>query len=284
MAKRFTATEKWADSWFLSLTPMQRLGWLYLCDVCDCAGIVDLNRKLADFLVGDTLDWDELIEAAGERIARLSNDKLWLSRFISFQYGELSVDCVPHRAVLQNLGKYANTETIIQEYIKGCPTLKDKDKDKTRKGIAKGKPRIESQDIPVPEGWNTGDMLKAIQDWLAFKAKRGESYKDASYLGRKIAEFGSPAAFVAAVNSSIGNNYSGLFAVKDSTKAGKPDAKPPSPPRYKLTAENFASMEEAGVFVETERSRSKPEHIRATHKDGTLWECLLYPLPDPARP
>lgn len=69
--------------------------------------------------------------------------------------------------------------------------------------------------VPVPDGWNTGDVLQAIRDWLEYKTNRGEPYKDSAYLGRKIKSFASPAAFIAAVDSSIGNNYAGIFPAKD---------------------------------------------------------------------
>lgn len=223
MPKRFTATEKWADTWFRALSPLHKLGWQYLCDNCDCAGVIDLDRELANFQVRDTLDWDALIEAAAERIVRLNCGKLWLTRFISFQYGVLTAKCSTHVAVIKILDKYASSERVIQEYRKGLPTLKDKDKDtdkdKVRKGIVKGKPKkqISAAEVPLPEGFTTREVVDAVRDWLDYKAKRGESYKDAAHIGRKVAEFvkSGPAAFVAAVNSSIGNGYSGLFPAKD---------------------------------------------------------------------
>lgn len=223
MPKRFTATEKWADPWFRALSPPHKLGWQYLCDNCDCAGVIDIDRELANFQVGDTLDWDALIEAAAERIVRLDCGKFWLARFIPFQYGALSADCKTHSAVIKIIEKYASTERVLEEYRKGLPTLKDKDKDtdkdKVRKGIAKGKPRpqISAAAVPVPDGFATREVVDAIRDWLEYKAKRGEPYKDAAFFGRKVAEFSGvgPAAFIAAVNSSIGHNYSGLFPAKD---------------------------------------------------------------------
>lgn len=84
-----------------------------------------------------------------------------------------------------------------------------------RKGDARGKPRVTADMVPVPDGWNTGDVLQAIRDWLEYKTNRGEPYKDAAYLGRKIKSFASPAAFIAAVDNSIGNNYAGIYPAKD---------------------------------------------------------------------
>jgi hypothetical protein len=228
MAKRFTATEKWQDAWFRALPPLAKLGWQYLCDNCDAAGVIELDRDLANFQVGDTVDWDALIDGAAGRIELLPTGRLWLTRFITFQYGELSETCTPHRAALKSIEKYNLPVKIPKGNKEGyLGTHKDKDKDKDtdkdRKGIAKGKPnRVESHEVPVPDGWNTGDVLAAIQSWLAYKAKRGEAYKDVSYLGRKIAEFSTPAEFIAAVNSSIGNNYAGVFPAKDKNGRQQP--------------------------------------------------------------
>lgn len=104
-----------------------------------------------------------------------------------------------------------------------------------RKGDARGKPRVTADMVPVPEGWNTGDVLEAIRDWLEYKAKRGESYQDASYLGRKVKEFvaGGPQSFIAAVDSSIGSNYAGLFPAKGSN--GKQPSRVGPGQRYRET-------------------------------------------------
>ena len=220
MGKRFTDTEKWNDKWFRPLPPLDKLCWIYLCDRCDAAGIIDIDRDLANFQVGDTLDWDAFIEVAAGRIARLDCGKIWLSGFIPFQYGpEFPANCAPHRAVLQILGKYAKTERVIQEYLNTIPTPKereeDKDKDKDRKG-GRGKPQITANQVPVPAGFETPEVRTAIQEWLDYKAKRGQPYKDGAYFGRKVAEFAAagPAAFIAAVNSSIGSNYDGVYPAK----------------------------------------------------------------------
>ncbi len=76
--------------------------------------------------------------------------------------------------------------------------------------------RITAASVPVPEGFETPEVRQAISDWLDFKAKRGKPYKDAGFFGRKVSEFAraGPAAFIAAVNSSIGNNYDGIFPAK----------------------------------------------------------------------
>ena len=221
MPKRFTATEKWSDPWFRGLSPRHKLAWLYLCDVCDIAGVVDLDRGLADFQVGDTLDWDGLIEAAAGRITRLDGGKLWLNRFIEFQYGVLEPSNRIYGPVRKILDKYSLNEGASKGHRRGCNPPKDKDKDKDKdikKGGAGGKHRVTADMVPVPSGWDTAGVLQAIGDWLDYKATRGEPYKDAGFIARKVKEFErlGPSAFIAAVNSSIGSNYAGLFPAKES--------------------------------------------------------------------
>lgn len=222
MAKRFTDTEKWSDTWFRPLDPRFKLAWNYLCDKCDCAGVIDLDRDLANFQVGDTLDWDAFFEAAAGRVVRLDCGKFWLPGFISFQYGpSFPSDSTPHQAVLVILGKYAKSERVIQEFLKGCQTLKDKDKakakDKDSKGGAGGKrQQIAAASVPVPDGFETPEVRKAIQDWLDYKSKKGQPYRDAAFFGRKVKAFAvlGPQAFISAVDSCIGSNYDGLFPEK----------------------------------------------------------------------
>ena len=43
MPNRFTKTEKWDDIWFKSLTPLQKVCFIFLCDRCDLAGFYELD-------------------------------------------------------------------------------------------------------------------------------------------------------------------------------------------------------------------------------------------------
>jgi hypothetical protein len=86
----------------------------------------------------------------------------------------------------------------------------------SRKRGAREKPKrqqILAADVPVPSELDTPEVRQAITDWLEYKTARGARYADASYFGRKVSEYAraGPDAFVAAVNSSIGNNYNGLY-------------------------------------------------------------------------
>lgn len=85
MPKRFTITEKWEDSWFSELCPIEKLVWNYLCDKCDLAGFWEINTKLASFQIRIT---KSRFLAALQGVSRgyITNDKyLWLRRFIEHQ-------------------------------------------------------------------------------------------------------------------------------------------------------------------------------------------------------
>lgn len=46
MAKRFTDTDKWSDSWFSSLSINGKLLFMFLCDNCNLAGIIEVNTRI----------------------------------------------------------------------------------------------------------------------------------------------------------------------------------------------------------------------------------------------
>lgn len=46
MAYRFTNTDKWSDSWFSELNPLEKLVFAYLCDKCDIAGFIEFTPRV----------------------------------------------------------------------------------------------------------------------------------------------------------------------------------------------------------------------------------------------
>lgn len=224
MAKRFTDTDKWSKKWFRKLSPEFKLAWLYLCDKCDLAGTINLDEELAAFQIGTSIDWDKFIEASNGRAERLPNGRWWLPAFIPFQHPRgLSTDCNAQQHVLGLIDANGLRDRLC-DWLAYCTSTVDEGYPNTpgkgngngpgrgrRKGGAGGKP-VNAADVSLPDGFESEAVRGALAEWLAYKTKRGEAYRDAAYLGRKVAEFGSPAAFVSAVHSSIGNNYSGIFA------------------------------------------------------------------------
>jgi len=78
-------------------------------------------------------------------------------------------------------------------------------------------------DVEFPPELDTTDCRDAAERWLAHKRERGESYKSAKSFAMKLGELAraGPEAFVAAVKSSIGNNYAGIYSPKESKNASR---------------------------------------------------------------
>ena len=87
MAKRFSETDKWRDEWFSQLPAAQKLVFLFLIDMCDNAGFIEVNSRLNSFLIGIT---EEKFLGALEGLKKaveFSKDgrKLWVKNFIVHQ-------------------------------------------------------------------------------------------------------------------------------------------------------------------------------------------------------
>jgi len=139
MAKRFTDSDKWTDKWYRKLPPKMKLLWCYMLDSCDTSGVFEVDLELYELLTGEAVSLEEFDRIFENRILSLGNDKVWIKKFVAFQYGILSEDSRPHKVVIEALKKHG----VYKEYLKGIDTLKDKDKDKDKglgKGDARGKP------------------------------------------------------------------------------------------------------------------------------------------------
>lgn len=171
MGKRFTETSKWSDPWYRELSPASKHGWNYLLDNCDAAGVISLDRALADFQIGEPVEWESLIDGSEGRIERLGGRKLWVTGFVSFQYGRLSEDCKAHRPVFASIEKHNLNERVSKGYPKGTEPLKEKDKekeqdkDKEKEGV-QGKPKAAD---PF-DGW-----------WAVVHAKTGREVAKTAY-------------------------------------------------------------------------------------------------------
>ena len=108
--------------------------WFYICDSCDCAGVWEPNMRLAVAQIGEPLELIEILRVFVGRIQQLNDGKLWITKFIEFQYGILSPDCKPHIPVLKRLDSLG----LSKGYPKGINTLKEKDKEKDKEGGVRG--------------------------------------------------------------------------------------------------------------------------------------------------
>jgi hypothetical protein len=230
--KRFTETTKWRDPWFRRLSPIAKLLWLYLTDNCDCAGLIDLDVEAAAFDIGAKIEEKHLTELAS-RTQRTIDGKIFIPRFIPFQYGELSVNCPAHKPVIKLVSErtlsmngkgyqYPNENLAV-----GLPKPTGKEKDKDRKG--KGSEPVET----YPYGMGTlSDRVSAKfnQEWVPCRKAMGKKPKDWAVMFQEqvkwLGQF-SEADQLEILSASIRNNWQGLFEPKNKgrTEATKPRQK-----------------------------------------------------------
>lgn len=162
--KRFTETLKWEDPWFRRLKPHQKLLWQYMCDRCDHSGVIDLDYEAASFQIGAEVSEADLL-AFGERVEKLPCGKAWVTKFVKFQYGELSMECKAHRPVFAAIAKNGLNERVskpidtLSKAIRGSPvdyhsSLQEADKEKDKESV----------------GGGVGGGASGLPDWPAVKA------------------------------------------------------------------------------------------------------------------
>lgn len=136
MAKRMTDTEIWGKRWFRILPVKLKEAWRYLTDKCNHAGIWEIDTETMSYFIGEDITLDEIKFVFGKRLNHFCESKLFISRFITFQYNLESIsDLNPenrvHKSVIKILKGYnllteAPSKGLI-EVQEGC---KDKDKNK----------------------------------------------------------------------------------------------------------------------------------------------------------
>lgn len=111
--------------------------------------------------------------------------------------------------------------TLRQRKKRGGAPVTPESRDRGKKREVRRKkrplPLLDFVDLKIPPALQSPVSVQAIRDWVAYKIKRREGYLAWDFLERKLAEFvpHGPEALAAAVNHSMGNNYSGLFPPKN---------------------------------------------------------------------
>lgn len=163
--KRFTDSNKWRDLWFRRLTPHGKLAYMFLLDAVDNAGVWEPDFDLADFQIGEPLNWIAVQQEFGDRLHVLASGKWLLTRFIAFQFGELREDCKPHQQVVRLIEQHGIGE-LIKGYSKGIHAAKDKEKDKD-------KDKDQEKDTDKEKDKDSGEsQFEAV--WSAFPKKTGK--------------------------------------------------------------------------------------------------------------
>ena len=150
MAKRFADTELWQKAWFQDLTIKEKVLVMFLFGNCDCAGVWDINYRLASFIIGETVTEEDIkkINDKKELFIFLSENKIFVKKFIEFQYGNLSDNCKPHKPIIERLKNYGIYERVIKPFGNPLETLEEKEKEKEKEKEQVKEKEKENNTIP----------------------------------------------------------------------------------------------------------------------------------------
>ncbi len=110
------------------------------------------DEESAEYFIGQTVDWDLLVDSSNGNIQRLDNGKWWLPDFCRFQYGTLDENTkdrarLSYIRLLKNHGlwKKGGASKGLVSPLQGA-----KDKNKTRTRLEKEKEQEEGKDSQGP--------------------------------------------------------------------------------------------------------------------------------------
>lgn len=195
MAKRFTDTALWEKEWFAGLSPAEKCAWFYIKDRCDPVGVWEPSFTIANFYIGEKIDWNAFRDKCNGNIRVLDNGKWWLVDFCVYQYVHLDENskAPPIVSYIKLLKKHG----LWEHYLKGINTLsipypkgraspkdkdkekdKDQDKDKVKEKDSSNLPVKVSKSNPNTELYNKiKDSFTAISGDFTNYPKEGSAIK-----------------------------------------------------------------------------------------------------------
>ena len=136
MFKRFTDCQKWQDPWYRKLPAQYKLLWQYICDSCDNAGVWKADLETASHFIGAEVLAEESLKHLSGRVQVLGSGYWLVTKFISFQFGDLSESSPLHKSVLKLVQKY--TLALPYPYPSTRVQVKVSSKDVVVKDVKKG--------------------------------------------------------------------------------------------------------------------------------------------------
>lgn len=125
MSKRFTDTAIWEKRWFRELSVNEKTVWFYLKDRCDNVGVWEGDRDTAEFLIGESVDWEGFRQRCNKNIVEMDNGKWWLQDFCDFQWGDLVETNNAHCSYIRLLKKHG-----VEGLVRGLGALQEQEKEK----------------------------------------------------------------------------------------------------------------------------------------------------------
>lgn len=240
MAYRFTDTNKWGDSWFYKLKNLEKLLFIYFCDNCDIAGIIEVNERKWAF---DLNAKEAEILAAIKGLSRgliFSKDRdiIYLRNFLKHQKNlPLNPENKAHLGIIKRLeaNMYKFDYNTINDYIqapskpleRGIGIGIGNDIDIEEGGTGETNPKKDI-DMDIINRLNLEPLLiPVVYDWLKYKRARSESYKSDKSVSLFIANLtkysgGDISKARQIIEQSMANNWAGIFEPKQPARFGTP--------------------------------------------------------------
>ena len=121
----------------MDLSPAEKTAWAYITANCDNVGVWSPNTKLADFVIGEPIDWEGFAGRCNGNVQILDNGKWWLVDFVDFQYGDLRGEVIDkarlsYVRLLEKHGLWSDYQGACKGLGRGFYAHKDKDKEKDK--------------------------------------------------------------------------------------------------------------------------------------------------------
>jgi len=117
MAKRFIDTEIFADEWFSELSKDGKLFFIYFTTNCDHAGVLRLNKKLAEFQTG-IKNIETVTQELCNCLVTVKEGLYFMPKFLRFQYPGF-----PRSNVKQQEGAVKILESLGVDYLNSLVTV-----------------------------------------------------------------------------------------------------------------------------------------------------------------
>lgn len=118
MVKRFTDTEKFRDSWYRKLSPIQKCVWEYALSECNHAGFFEFDIDSIAFHIGCKSEEIDISHFKG-RFIFIRPDLVFIPKFIVFQQGVLNPENNAHKGIIKLLEKHNISIQSIYEFPDG---------------------------------------------------------------------------------------------------------------------------------------------------------------------
>jgi hypothetical protein len=109
------------QAWYRKLDNQYKLFWIYLITQSDDVGVWEVDTEVAALRLNckpDKLCWQSLPDELRERLAKLSESKWIIKKYVKFQYGMLNPQSKPHLHIIKKITEYGlDSQALCNEMI-----------------------------------------------------------------------------------------------------------------------------------------------------------------------